>query len=329
MKLKHIGIPAAFFVMYAAMAVLSYQFVNDAVLCSLMADLVMLAVGGIYYRKCVGDAALSMQPVAIPLTAASLVAVWFISSLTVTWLTLVLPDMFQSPYATVDGDSALYLLVTLIVAPMTEEVLFRGILFRHAKQVTNIVAAYLVTNVIFALFHGTMLHLYGALVSGIFFTMVYEYTGTISASVSAHAGYNLMVILLSRIGVPDVFFSTWVIIPLNILLVTGFIVAGCYIESTMAERKGVPRQKPSRWNLGGRFMKSPASVTAGMIAQMMMPGCILMVWDQSGTQLFNGTAETLCENPSIGGRRVAVEQSFVVNSGLGVEGVTYLVIKVL
>lgn len=325
-KFKHVGIPVVFLVLYLALAVLSSNLVGDAVLGALAVDAVMIAVGMVYYKKAVGDASLPLSPASVPLVLAALVGTWFVSTVTVVWLESSFPTIFPSPTEAV-GDSSLYVVLSVLVAPVAEEVLFRGILFRHARQVMPVFAAYFVTNFVFALFHGTMIHMYGAVVAGILFTLVYHYTGMLSGAVAVHFGYNFLTVILSHVSLPDKVFSLWTVVPMNVIMLSLFIVAGVYIESTMDSRKGF-RKNGGR--AGARFVRQPLNVTAGMVAQALLPGCVVLVWDQSGTQLFNGTAEDLSANPSVSGRKVACSQSFLScerrESG---EMVPFLILKVL
>ena len=82
------------------------------------------------------------------------------------------------------------------LAPLLEELFFRGLLYPLVRRAAGIVAALLVTATCFAFIHGGQLgYAWAPLVSifivGLVFTVVRERTGSVAASFLMHCGYNL------------------------------------------------------------------------------------------------------------------------------------------
>lgn len=82
------------------------------------------------------------------------------------------------------------------LAPLLEELFFRGMLYPLVRRATGVTPAVLVTATAFAFIHGTQLGyawapLLSIFVVGVVFTLVRERTGSVAASFLVHCGYNL------------------------------------------------------------------------------------------------------------------------------------------
>lgn len=90
----------------------------------------------------------------------------------------------------------IYLLAT-VWAPVVEETVFRGCLFRHIRRRTGLVLAALGSALAFAVLHGYAVNgliMVGTL--GVWFALMREWRGSIIASVTAHALHNGVVMAL-------------------------------------------------------------------------------------------------------------------------------------
>ena len=95
-------------------------------------------------------------------------------------------------------DLLLEALVLVIAAPLAEELLFRGVLFRRMRTYCSWLPAALITSLIFAAFHGNILQgVYGFLL-GMLLTWVYERLHTIWGSVLLHAAANAASLLATE-----------------------------------------------------------------------------------------------------------------------------------
>ena len=98
-----------------------------------------------------------------------------------------------------------YIILTIIVAPIAEELIFRGILFgRLAATKMPVLVAALISALIFAWLHGDIPSKFLAtLTLGLFLCVLYEKTGNLALCMCAHALNNIIVIFLSGQVIPD------------------------------------------------------------------------------------------------------------------------------
>ena len=91
-----------------------------------------------------------------------------------------------------------FLVLAVLVGPFSEELLFRGWMYTSLRGSFGIVAAALVTSVLFALAHWESTHLYALAVFpvGLALVVIRERTGSIGASFMFHALYNGVASLL-------------------------------------------------------------------------------------------------------------------------------------
>jgi membrane protease YdiL (CAAX protease family) len=102
-----------------------------------------------------------------------------------------------------DSPEKLLLLVGLavIVAPLTEEIIFRAGLFRYLRTRVPRWVALLVPSAIFAMLHSNAVAFLPLFALGVLFSLAYERTGRISVTIIAHGLFNLHTILLIMAGV--------------------------------------------------------------------------------------------------------------------------------
>jgi len=94
-------------------------------------------------------------------------------------------------------------LVTLasIVAPITEELVFRAGLFRYARTRLPRWAALLLPAILFGALHGNLASFPQLVTLGVLFSLAYERTGNIAVPMLAHALFNLNTIALILSGI--------------------------------------------------------------------------------------------------------------------------------
>jgi len=108
------------------------------------------------------------------------------------WLLKLFEDLFASKDRLL---SQLFLLV--IVAPVTEELLFRGIILRGLLSRHRPSVAVTLTALLFAVLHMNPWQSLSALLLGILFGWFYWRTGSVALCVLAHAFFNALSILFS------------------------------------------------------------------------------------------------------------------------------------
>ncbi|MCM1027030.1 MAG: CPBP family intramembrane metalloprotease [Roseburia sp.] len=110
------------------------------------------------------------------------------------------------------------LIVYVVVGPIAEELLFRGVIYNCMKGLFQPVGAVLVASVFFGVYHGnTVQGVYGFLMSCLII-YAYEYFGDFRVAVAMHAVINLVSYLLGNTPLAATGFVCW---PLCVLFLAG------------------------------------------------------------------------------------------------------------
>ena len=90
---------------------------------------------------------------------------------------------------------SIFVVGSAVIAPIYEELLFRGIIFPKLIQKTNFTIALVLSSLLFAVLHFHLSALLPLFVLSIILSITYLYTSTIWASISLHALFNLISII--------------------------------------------------------------------------------------------------------------------------------------
>jgi len=104
-----------------------------------------------------------------------------------------------------------------IISPIAEELLFRGIVYGHLRELLGAGFAIFFSALLFAVYHGNLVQGVYALVLGAFMAYVYEYFGDFRAPVAAHMAANLLVFGLSGTGADISFLESWPVCAASLL----------------------------------------------------------------------------------------------------------------
>lgn len=96
------------------------------------------------------------------------------------------------------------LFVACVLAPLSEELLFRAGLYRYIRQKLGRTPALLLSGVCFGMLHGNWAGFVPLAVLGMILAIVYEATGSLRVAVVAHSLFNLNTILIVLSGLPEV-----------------------------------------------------------------------------------------------------------------------------
>jgi membrane protease YdiL (CAAX protease family) len=96
---------------------------------------------------------------------------------------------------------AFMVVLAVVIAPVTEELVFRAGLFRYLHKRVPHTFALTLPALAFALLHGNLAAFLPLFALGVFFAVAYEQTGRIAVPMIAHALFNLHTILLVMAGV--------------------------------------------------------------------------------------------------------------------------------
>lgn len=106
------------------------------------------------------------------------------------------------------GGIAAELIVLGIIAPVMEELLFRGLVYRRFKEFTPVIPAMIWASLVFALLHGNLVQGIYAFIAGFLLCYVYERYDSMAAPVLMHMCSNLVAVAASETGVLDFMYSS-------------------------------------------------------------------------------------------------------------------------
>ncbi len=89
------------------------------------------------------------------------------------------------------------ILATVIIGPIVEEILFRGILFKTLLQKHGILFSVVVGGIVFAAIHLNPIQAINALPMGIYLCVMYRKLGSIVPGIFLHASWNLLVAVIT------------------------------------------------------------------------------------------------------------------------------------
>ena len=129
-------------------------------------------------------------------------AIWLLAQMTTAMAQTFLYDPSFDSYQEnlVAANVSEMLLFTVFLAPAFEEILMRGMVQSCLRERYGPVVAVLVSSAVFAILHGTAVHLYFASVLGIAFGLLYERTRFLPACILAHVLCNFMSFALSGLS---------------------------------------------------------------------------------------------------------------------------------
>lgn len=94
----------------------------------------------------------------------------------------------------------LQIISVVLLAPMAEELLFRGVVYTSLKQAGHPVSAVLVSSLIFAAVHGSFALMLPLTVLAVVLVWLYEKTGSIIAPIIMHATFNAINFALIKLA---------------------------------------------------------------------------------------------------------------------------------
>lgn len=130
-----------------------------------------------------------------------------------------------------DIEVPIMIINALIFAPIFEELLFRGLVFKELKKHTNIIASVITQGLIFGVFHLNIVQGIYTCMLGIVMAIVYNWTNSIFASMIMHIGFNI----LGTIVLPYIFSGLGV----SLLIIAGlsFIIFTASISMLGSSKK--------------------------------------------------------------------------------------------
>lgn len=195
---------------------------ND-VYATLIANIAVVILGGIYLNTVIGEyePKVFVRRRYITVSMITMLIYSVVSMYTSNFLfKLLYTDEAQAAYSASQNHGEyeiLSLCISVFLVPIAEEIVYRGFLFRFISKNTK--AAMIISSLIFALMHGTVVHLYTAFIGGMILCNIYAKTHKLRYNIMAHVLFNGITVILSLIPYPFFGYEPWWIVTLNAALV--------------------------------------------------------------------------------------------------------------
>ena len=172
----------------------------DSVTATLIANCIVSCIGFYFYKityfKRDREVKFDIKPFGIYLLFT--VVIWFTVNVACEYAYVNFGDATFASYSDrYNSNIFIYLLLTVFVAPVFEELVIRGILYNISCEVFNRTMGTLVSVLVFSLLHGTSVHVILGIIAGIFFTFVYETRHNLLDCVIVHSIYNIMCLVFT------------------------------------------------------------------------------------------------------------------------------------
>lgn len=197
---------------------------NHFALITIIALLISFAVNYVSFRRDYVKQSDFLKKNPIHLLWVFLIGILMSHALSIL-LSLLPLDNILGSYETVENDvyGATWILVVIravIVTPVVEELVFRGLVFRRMKEYTSFWPAAIVSSLLFGLYHMNLVQGIYAFLFGIILCLLYERYGHLAAAIVIHFGANLLSVILqyANISYP----ALWVYI---VVMVAAVIVS--------------------------------------------------------------------------------------------------------
>lgn len=96
------------------------------------------------------------------------------------------------------GNFWLSFAISVVLAPVIEEIVFRGVLFPAIKRRYGLIAGIVISSLVFTLVHMNPVQMMSVLPLGVYLAVMYHRTGSIYPGIMLHATWNLMVLLIAQ-----------------------------------------------------------------------------------------------------------------------------------
>ncbi len=141
-----------------------------------------------------------------------------------------LSDMSEAYQATMEAfyssPLAVQVVVLAVLVPVSEELVFRGLLFKRLRERATYMQAALYSAIVFGLMHVNFVQMLYGFILGMMLTYLYEKYGSVKAPIAAHMAMNLLSILATEFNLLD-----WL---MEGRLRIGIVTVACaFVASTM------------------------------------------------------------------------------------------------
>lgn len=229
---------------------------NVIMIITAIATFVTLIVGALWYRSHKPATDFSLKEVVNGKLMTAMVclglSLQLLISMCLNAVYPILPQNLTDQYSELmeqlmGGNVWLSLFVTVILAPLAEELLFRGITMKKAQKIMPFMAANVLQALLFGIYHMNWIQGVYAFVLGLILGFTAEYFHSVWASILLHAFVNGFAEVLSLI--PEAVMATWLgVICLAVIGVVLLFVAAKLYSPARKEPVPVQAEEKNREN---------------------------------------------------------------------------------
>lgn len=172
--------------------------VDNAVVISLVSFLAMLVVAAIVYKKT--KVSVKMEKLS-PITLIGSLLLTYLAGDGISRLLALLPldDMYETYVEIMEtglsGNPVVVFITLVLVGPLAEEVIFRGILYSSFRGRYGVWTSVILSALIFAVAHANIFQALGVFATGAILCLAYEKFNNLTAPFLMHAFNNFMAFL--------------------------------------------------------------------------------------------------------------------------------------
>lgn len=251
--LPTLAVIAGALVLYLGSALIAAGLTGSAVIGALVSNAVIFTAGVLWLRSGKHRTAVS-EPQRSPQVrrpgfwaraAAALLLCWLAGQAAALWLYGITGSSNFDGHTETKAlaPAVLVLALVLVLAPMGEEMLMRGLAYSRLRRHVSPFAAAVLTTGVFSLLHLNIVQLVLTLPLGILLAAVYEQTGRLGAVIGLHMVFNLLSVIVPAAAVAGFASLPFVLVSWSVtavLLVGLFRRAGISSGKERSAGAGVP-----------------------------------------------------------------------------------------
>ena len=130
------------------------------------------------------------------------VALWLNVAFSLLQIFQRFPSYGEQTQKMTENTSILWMILwTAVTAPLVEELICRGLIYRRLRDYTGIWPSVVISGLMFGLYHGNVVQAIYASILGCLMAILVEISGSLWASILFHMGANLISVLFSEYAV--------------------------------------------------------------------------------------------------------------------------------
>lgn len=254
-KLKTILTAFSGFIVYSALLTSTSYMTDDAATAGIISAAAFILLGGLYSKVVIGPIGpkKTLSKKFLLISFATVLLYVFVSMFTSNSMAYALMNSGAVGQTDASSEvlqtlSTVALVRSILFAPVAEELVFRGYMYRQLSKF-NAHFALIFSSAFFAVWHGTIIHLYAAFFGGIIFCKIYEKTQKLRYSILAHIIFNGCTVLFGSIAYPNFVIEPWWVITMNCLLFIALVIlfkSDAELEIKSKSSELTPEQKAER-----------------------------------------------------------------------------------